>query len=843
MQFCNKVFSVVRTLLIMITGLLVLSGTSFAAVQGTGDGLWHTTSIDGYDDVWYYGQDSSGDYNTGSSNSGTLTMDFDLSGMNSPYLTLETKWEAETSTYYDEMTIMIGSDVVWTRDTNQSEDEDGNWGWETLALDLSSYYDTSITVTFSFDTKDSVSNSYFGWAVYNVQAVDYDPANCTIVINQLDVGNLPAIGAFVTVADDTGANISGLAAVDFSLLEDGSIVSSLSVSEISAAGDVPALSLGLMIDQGSSMGTDLSDAVTAVKEFIDLATDARDQFGLVAIGSTDASAVNQVLALSDFTTDKTELQAALNTLAPGDKSPLYDGIAKALELTAQQAGFKAVVALSAGADDSSTSYTADTVADYAKTLGIPVYTIGMGSADADTLTQIAEQTGGTYSAASAATDLATIYSGLMAFMDQQYYISFTSLGTGDDEACITLSTTVDASTGVTQTVSDIDCYDTTVSAPDIALDSTTTGYLTSGAAYGADLTIGAEVTDADGDTVSGVTLYYRQSGSTDSFTTLAMDPDGSVADTYIATIDGASFSDPGIEFFITASDGTLTGSDPTGGTYTIVDSGSSTGTGNTQEISILSPANNETLTYGNTGGSVTFSWTDLSSVEKYVLNLDLTDILSDATISLTVDINWCANGSASCTPDANLAEGLFGMTYTLTLDTDTWNMLALYDVKWGVEAYDEAGNLIGSTFEDDAAAAAVYSIKFLDSSSIVLLSPAPGEVLNNSKGSAPTFKWESYTGADTYTVILAHTGTSGIDNVLALDAATLNFLSMDQTTWESMDTGTWHWTVLGHDSSGNQTPTDFTIFDFEIQQSGGDPSQQQGGNPNQQQPGGNPSQP
>lgn len=897
MKSFNKFFSSIKALLVLVSGLLVLSTMSFAGempntanklikykgasvqvLQGSADGLWNETNIDGYD-VWYYGQTSTNpltgettySYDTGSANSGTLYMDFDISTMTSPYLTLETKYAAESNLSFDLMQIMVGSDILWEKSSNESTDASGSWGWESLELDLSSYYgSTNVQVSFYFDTKDSIGNNHFGWALYNVQAVDYATGTPggggsvgggpKLVINQLDIGNFPSIDAYVTVTDASGQSVSGLTESDFSVLEDNSIVSNFTVTPLASSGDPQPLALGLMIDQSGSMSYNMSDAVTAVKDFINLSTGVQDQFGLVSIGSYDSAADNQVLVLEDFTTDKTALLDAVDSLTASGMTPLYDGIAKMLELTAQQAGIKAVIAFTDGDDTYSKSYDEDTVITLAKEKGIPVYTIGIGYADEAILTKIALQTGGTYTEASTVSDLSSIYSQLLNVINQQYYINYTALdptigndpgtggfnilGSGDPSSSYASQTCVTIAAQIPDYVSDTSCYDKQNSPPKVALDATTSDYLSSGATYGSDLVIGAVVTDADGDTITDVSLFYRAYGSTDSFTKMDMDQDTSYVPSYsssgtdvyfAATIDGMYYADPGLEFYITASDGTFTKTSPTNDYYTVTGSGDpGTGTGGSaQEIYILSPSNNEAISFGSTGGVVTFSWTKLSNVEKYVLNLQLTDILSGVVIPIPIDLYWCAGGSSSggitnpwggstggtssCTQDTNLVESFLGMTYSLALDAATWDVLALYDMKWGIEAYDDSNNLIGSTFESGVAASAVNNLKFLASTAIAMTSPSLGEVLDQSSSAAPTFKWDAYTGVSTYTMILAHVGSLGFDNVMPLDAGALTLYPMDTATWQSMPTGTWYWTVFGYDASGNQTPAGFNLFDFTVQ--------------------------
>ena len=239
-----------------------------------------------------------------------------------------------------------------------------------------------------------------------------------------------------------------------------------------------------------------------------------------------------------------------------------------------------------------------------------------------------------------------------------------------------------------------------------------------------------------------------------------------------------------------------------------------------EQISLLAPANNETISFGTSGGKITFSFSKIANAAKYKLHLDLNDILNDISFAIPVELippgvassdPW--GGTTSSTP--GFSETFIGMVYELALDTATWDVLALYDIKWGVEAYDSAGSLISSTFEGSVATKYINSLKFIASNSIAMISPTFGEELSQT-GSAPAFQWDAYQGVSTYTLILAHMGSLGFDSVITQDKLTLNLFPMSNSAWQTMPTGKWYWTVLGYNATGSQTPLSFTIFDFDV---------------------------
>jgi len=187
-------------------------------------------------------------------------------------------------------------------------------------------------------------------------------------------------------------------------------------------------------------------------------------------------------------------------------------------------------------------------------------------------------------------------------------------------------------------------------------------------------------------------------------------------------------------------------------------------------ISIISPVDNTPVSYG-TSGSVPFMFTKVSGAAKYTLHLKLTEMLNlNATpIPIPIDLIPPSGGSSS-TP--GFSESALGMVYDLKLDAVTWNVLAMYNTLWGVEAYDSAGNLIGATKDSNGSADKYLNrLKFMSGNAIVMTDPKPGEVLAKS-GSAPTFQWDLYPGSASYTVILAHVGSLGFDQVIQKDNLT-----------------------------------------------------------------------
>jgi uncharacterized protein (TIGR02145 family) len=258
-----------------------------------------------------------------------------------------------------------------------------------------------------------------------------------------------------------------------------------------------------------------------------------------------------------------------------------------------------------------------------------------------------------------------------------------------------------------------------------------------------------------------------------------------------------------------------------GQSYTIIQEGNIP---SFSQISILSPVDNKIMSYGASGGNVPFMFTKVSGATRYMLHLKLYDILTMNEVPIPIELiapttstgTW--GGGTAGTP--GFSEGALGMVYDLQLDAMTWDVLALYDIHWGLEAYDSSNTLIGATLDEGSPAKYLNRLKFISSNAIVMTNPQPGASLSKTD-SPPPFQWETYTGTSSYSVILAHVGALGFDQVIQEDNLTLNLLPMDYSTWQGMPSGTWYWTVLGYDSMGGMNPQDFTIFDFTVDAAGG----------------------
>jgi hypothetical protein len=148
-------------------------------------GLWHISAKRSYspDCAWWYGQETIGDYNTGSTINGNLTSPFIALPSNQLLkLQFATRWEVETiRPQRDVMLVQIhGNDGEWqtlrqlggeftaSRQVGLAAPLPTAEKWRIETIDLSAYAGQTVRLRFHFDTVDAEKNDFEGWWVDNI---------------------------------------------------------------------------------------------------------------------------------------------------------------------------------------------------------------------------------------------------------------------------------------------------------------------------------------------------------------------------------------------------------------------------------------------------------------------------------------------------------------------------------------------------------------------------------------------------------------------------------------------------------------------------------------------------
>lgn len=150
------------------------NGVNGWTVDGTdgkgGAALWHQSTRRSLSPThsWYYGIESTGNYNTGFRNFGSITKaNIDLRNIVGSTLQFQHFLATEVFSPFDIGSIRVSTDgVAWTT-LLSSFSTNGVWAKETL--NLANYDGQIISIRFFFDTVDDFANNFEGWYVDDVK--------------------------------------------------------------------------------------------------------------------------------------------------------------------------------------------------------------------------------------------------------------------------------------------------------------------------------------------------------------------------------------------------------------------------------------------------------------------------------------------------------------------------------------------------------------------------------------------------------------------------------------------------------------------------------------------------
>jgi hypothetical protein len=199
----------------------------------TASGLWHLTvnsscASPGYSspvNAFYYGQDGSCTYDTGSANTGDLVSPVILGINSSSTLTFDYYRVVESfSGTYDTTEVAVSTDgTSWTPVWSRSSADPSTAAWQSSgAISLAAYAGQTIQLRFRFNTVDSVSNGFTGWFIDDVVVTGESPCDPGGNTAPVVTISAPADGSTFTAGDNV--SFSGTA----NDAEDGNISAALS---------------------------------------------------------------------------------------------------------------------------------------------------------------------------------------------------------------------------------------------------------------------------------------------------------------------------------------------------------------------------------------------------------------------------------------------------------------------------------------------------------------------------------------------------------------------------------------------------------------------------------------
>jgi VWFA-related protein len=279
-------------------------------------------------------------------------------------------------------------------------------------------FSADLTIVSNDPTDPTYNMSLMGTKA-NISAID-------VTVNQVVACPRGAGGglatAYVSVADQGGFPVSTLLIDDFSITED---TNGRKLTNAVKVDDSVTLSVALLMDYSFSIvkeDDNVSDMEDAAKSFVDQ-LGANDEAEIIKYAS-------EIEVTQEFTSTMAELITAIESTPTVEFSTtkLFDAITRAVtDISASTKDRRAIIVITDGKDDDGTgnpvsdSTLEETIAA-ANTNGVPVFTVGLGSADTAVLLQMANETGGSFSDSTTSDNLATIYQQLADLLFTNQYI-------------------------------------------------------------------------------------------------------------------------------------------------------------------------------------------------------------------------------------------------------------------------------------------------------------------------------------------------------------------------------------------------------------------------------------
>jgi VWFA-related protein len=266
------------------------------------------------------------------------------------------------------------------------------------------------------------------WSLRRSAAVDDGQAGARIT--QVDTTAYPQVTLHMRVDDASGRSVGGLGAADFLVREDGSAVT---IDSFAGAGETP-ITVALVVDRSGSMADDdkIAGAREAALAFVELLRPA-DRATVITFNSEPRTT-------APLSGDTQELGAAIARIRPEGGTALYDSIVAGVDALRDVSGRRVLLLLTDGQDCIALDHCPDvygshaSLADalaYAERHEQPIHVVGLGERGSDgideaVLRQIAATSGGDYSYAPDAAQLADLYRRIAGDAQREYTLSYQS---------------------------------------------------------------------------------------------------------------------------------------------------------------------------------------------------------------------------------------------------------------------------------------------------------------------------------------------------------------------------------------------------------------------------------
>lgn len=374
-----------------------------------------------------------------------------------------------------------------------------------------------------------------------------------------DSRNFPFVYLTVRVNED-GQPIDSLTKDDFSVTEDGRPQANyFDVTPPQSGGGVRLADIVFLIDTSGSMGSEIAAVRNNCIAFANAlaASDIDYRLGLVQFGQSSSSGNPRIIG-GGLTASAQTFKNWVGTLgASGGTEPGFAAIRLAIQNYNFRPGAQKVflIITDEDSDDRNKTATINLITANDVTVHAAVLcSSGSSQADYCGTGSVRDVSGGLlFSVTGNYTSILDTISGDVA---NSYIVRYQTDNPALDgqERQVVCTATKDTSSA------SVLCTYVPGGAPMIERTPATIALHNTSLVAGSSPTIAVTVTDAAAPFVQGVTLYVRKTGSTGGYTAINMIAQGS--DVYAADVPGSHVQGPGLEYYIRATDGQVTSSDP-----------------------------------------------------------------------------------------------------------------------------------------------------------------------------------------------------------------------------------------------------------------------------------------
>ena len=385
-------------------------------------------------------------------------------------------------------------------------------------------------------------------------------AQTEVKIESLNSSLFPFIYSHVSVKSN-GISISDLTKDDFQVFENNNLQTEyFEVTPPETGGGVRLADIVFLIDVSGSMGGEIADVRNNVNNFANALAASNIDFRLGLVRFGNSSGENPYLFNSgNLTDDVSTFQGFVNTLyASGGYEPGFLAIRQAITGFNFRPGAQKVflIITDEDSDDRNKQQTIDMLLANSITVHSAVNcNFGYSRSDYCNDTSIRGITGGLLFGVSSSYN--TILDTIVETTSSTYVVRYKSSNPNFDG---TLRNVEIFGTAYGETDSDTADY-IPGATPEIKLTPDTEAFFSTPPVEGAFLTISAVITDDVPPSVTSARLYYKMKNDS-SFQSVNMT--NSSGDLWEGEIPGTSVQYPGIEFYITATDGQAGSSLPKG---------------------------------------------------------------------------------------------------------------------------------------------------------------------------------------------------------------------------------------------------------------------------------------